>query len=298
MPAKYFKCPDGESILIDACLSPKGCRMASRCATVPFLRLIGYDREWRGVSPSSAGNGPRYLYLKATRDYIIDPNDRVWAALGTGTHGKLSIHKYTGNVLSEEPLSDEAMKGIADVLEQDEQGNGYILTDYKTFASFKLARALGITITHKEVAIIDEHGEPVYIKSGPNKGKAKTTKESTLTQKPDAADMESEIFQLNRYRIFFESAGFPISRMQIQAIPRDGGTVVARNRGIMRNLYMIPVPRVSDGVILCYYTMLSKEVNEAFKTGYARLCYHGESWGGRRCKGFCEVAEHCKEMGE
>jgi hypothetical protein len=81
MPAKYFICPDGEQIEIEKCLSIGGCRMKERCATLPYLRLVGYDREWKGVTPSAAGNGARYLYLKATVDYAINPYDRVWAAL-------------------------------------------------------------------------------------------------------------------------------------------------------------------------------------------------------------------------
>ena len=86
MPAKWFKCPDDGIIEIQKCLSNNGCRMKSRCATRPFLRLIGFDRKWNGISPSSAGNGPRNIFLKATTDYVIDPNDRVWAAFGTSTH--------------------------------------------------------------------------------------------------------------------------------------------------------------------------------------------------------------------
>ena len=81
--------------------------MKKRCATLPLLTLISYDREWEGVSPSSAGNGPRMLYLKATTNYAIDPNKRIFAILGTAVHEMLAKEKYTNNVLAEEPLSDE-----------------------------------------------------------------------------------------------------------------------------------------------------------------------------------------------
>ena len=127
MPAKWFRCPDGQQIEIEQCLKERGCRMTERCATRPFLRLVGYDRKWTGVSPSSAGNGPRMLYIKAMAEYAIDPNDRVWAALGTSTHDKLAMHKYSSNVLTETPLSDNEMKGIADVLEEDEGKPGYFV---------------------------------------------------------------------------------------------------------------------------------------------------------------------------
>ena len=55
--------------------------------------------------------------------------------------------------------------------------------------------------------------------------------QSLNTQYTDTGVREVEL-QLNRYRIFFEEQGFPVSRIQIQAIPRDGGTYIAKNRGI------------------------------------------------------------------
>jgi len=297
MAAKWFRCPDGETIEIIKCLAPNGCRMGQRCATVPFLQLIGFDRQWAGVSPSSAGNGPRALYLKATESYVIDPNDRVWAAFGTSTHNKLAIHHYTRNVLSEEKLSDKDMAGIADVLETDDQELGkYIITDYKTWGSYKVAKALGISVDKQEETVLDQDGKPVILKSGPNKGQPKTVQKSIISQSPAKVDLKAENLQINRYRIFFERYGFPVSRMQVQALCRDGGTYIAKNRGITRNLYMIPIQRLLNADVLSFYKVLADEVNEAFKHRHARLCNNWESWDRRRCEGFCEVVDACKEM--
>lgn len=269
--------------------------MSSRCATLSYLELVGFDREWQGVSPSAAGNGPRYLYLKATRDYVIDPQDRAWAALGTSVHGKVSIHKYNRHVLAEEPLSDEEMKGTADALEADEQEPGsFVLTDLKVWGSFKVAKALGVVQVDKPV--LDDKGEPVLLKSGKNKGKPKTEKETTVD--PTKADLLSESYQLNRYRCFFEKCGFPVSRMQIMTIPRDGNTYMAKNRGIDKNLYLIPVPFMPDAEVLDFYRNLQAEIDEGFATGYVRICNSFESWEGRKCNGYCEVAEQCNTMGE
>jgi hypothetical protein len=173
MPAKYFLCPDNETIPITQCLADKGCRMKTRCSTRSFLRLIGFDRKWEGVTPSAAGNGPRYLYLKATVDYIIDPNGRVWAALGTSTHDNLGMHEYNKDILAEEKLSDEKMKGIADCLEIDENKDFYfVLTDYKTWGSYKVAKSLGIISEKVEETILDDEGKPVLLKTGKNAGQA------------------------------------------------------------------------------------------------------------------------------
>jgi len=233
--------------------------MPQRCATIPFLTLIGYDRKWEGVSPSSAGNGPRMLYLKATTDYVVDPNSRVFAALGTGVHGKLSIHSYTKDAL--------------------------------------VAKWLGIIAETKEETLLDENDKPILLKSGKNKGQPKTRQNRTILTDPIKADMREVELQINRYRLLFEKHGFPISRMQIQAIPRDGGTYIAKNRGIDKNLYIIPVRRLQNKFVLEFYQNLSDQVNEAFKTGYARQCNIWEAWDNRnRCENFCEVKNVCIEM--
>lgn len=298
MPAVGFICTDKEKIQFDKCF--KACRMGRRCATLAYLRLISYDREWRGVTPSMAGNGPRLEYLKKTKPYYIDPSDRVFAALGTGVHGKLALHTYNENILAEEPLSDDQTEGTPDCLEPDESKKDfYVLTDYKTWGSFKVAKALGIVKTTKDVPILDEEGNPILLKSGPNKGKPKTKKEHTFeTQQRDVSDVLETMLQLNRYRILFEKSGFPISRIQVQACVRDGGTYIAKGRGIEQNLYLIPIAVIPDDIVLKPYNKLAKEIEEADKTGYIRKCNEWESWDGRRCDGYCDVAEYCKEMGE
>ena len=310
MPAKWFICQPGwykasyraknfvwqdekHQIPINDCLKPNGCQMIERCATLPYLRLIGYDRKWNGVSPSAAGTGPRLLYLKATTDYAIDPNDRTFAAFGTSTHEKLSIHQYTHNVLSEEKLSDEQMRGIADVLELDEASNDkYILTDYKTWGSFKVASSLGIVKTQRPM--LDINNKPVLLKTGKNKGKPKML--SRYECNPEKADLKEVSLQLNRYRIFFERIGFKISRIQVQAVVRDGNTYIAKSRGIDKNLYIIPIPILPDEEVLNFYNKLQAEVDQAFRDNWVRECNAWESWNGQRCKQYCEVSDSCRQM--
>jgi len=298
MPAKWFICHQNNEeiknnkILISQCL--KKCPYGKRCATLPYLRSIAYDREWRGVSPSSYGNGPRYLMLKVLTDYVVNPYGRAFAALGVGVHGKLSIYRYTENVLSEQELNDEEMKGIADVLEEDEDVPGeYVLTDYKTWGSYKVRLGLGI---YKEgETIVDEEGKPIRFKSGARKGQIKTRQ--VIKRDLNKADLKDVSFQLNRYRIFFEKAGFPISRIQVQAIVRDGGTQAAHMNGVPFNIYLIDIPILPDNMVFETYRKLSKEVNDAIATRSARVCNTHESWGGRRCQPmYCEVYSACQAM--
>ena len=293
MPAKWMRCPDGEMTGINNCLSVGGCRMPKRCATLPYLRLVASEREYRGVTPSMAGNGPRLIFLKQFVDYVIDPQDRAFAALGVGVHGRLSLHAYSDNILAEEPLKDDESAGTPDCLEADEFNPGsYILSDYKTFGSFKVRKCLGIY--QETVTLTDDNGEPLRYKSGQKKGEIKTRQE--IRHDPAKADVRGEALQLNRYRIFFEKQGFPVSHMQLQVIVRDGGTKMAAMNGIENKVQLINIPRMENEEVLEYYRNLEHEVDCAFYTGRVRLCDKWESWDGRRCNGFCEVSDACNAM--
>jgi hypothetical protein len=289
MPAKWFICPDKGKIEISTCLSWQGCRLKNRCAPIPYLRAASYDREWEGISPSSAGSDARLLWLKATKPYAVNPVDRAFALLGTAVHGKLALHDY--NILAEEGLSDEQMSGTADLLEKDEYEDGYRLTDYKTFGSYQVMKCLGIET--KTVTITDDNGIPLRFKSGKRKGEVKTRKEKEINK--ESMDVFNESMQLNRYRIFFESSGFKITNMQLFIIVRDGNTKAARSRMIDKNIYTIPIQRIHDEEIHSFYKELDRKVKAAFQQNYAPVCSKRLSWNGRRCEKFCEVAEYCKK---
>jgi len=294
MPATRFICPDKQTIAISNCLAPQGCRMNERCATVPYLRHIAKQRPFVKVTPSAAGNGARYIYLKAIHEYAIDPYAMTWAVLGTAAHELLSNREIVDNVFEEMPLSHDAMEGIPDVLERDEFNAGsYILTDYKTFGSYKVAKCLGIEKIQQ--ALRDSDGRVVTFKSGKNKGNPKMISVFTHT---GTRDIKNEMLQLNCYRIMYEAAGFPVSRMNLQVIVRDGATYIAKSRGIKENMYLIDIPRMKDGEVLGYYKALQSAVSDALITGWAPKCSAEESWDGRRCKGYCDVAKQCAEMPE
>ncbi len=288
-----FVCHDNNAILIKDCLFR--CRMGRRCSTLAYLRLISEDREWRGVTPSMAGTGPRQIYLKDTCQYYVIVDAQAFMALGTGVHGKLSARKYTENILSEERFEDGETKGTPDCLEEDENKNGwYVLSDYKIFGSFKVAKALGMT--YVEVPLLDDKGEPVLYVRTKKKGTPKTTKVFAVDTK--YADVYAETLQTNRYRILIEKAGFPVSRIQLQAIVRDGGTWMAESRGIVQNTYIIDIPILDNEEVLKYYRKLSDEVEQARETGYVRRCSSWETWKGLRCEKYCDVYYACELMGK
>jgi hypothetical protein len=244
-----------------------------------------------------AGNGPRLQGLKATIPYVIVPDDRAFAVLGTTFHGRMAEEGIVYNVLSEETMSDEAAKGTPDLLEKDEHAEkGYILTDYKSSGSFKVCKWVGIYVQKTNVPILGENGEPVRLKSGKNKGEIKTKVHREIIEDVARIDKLDLELQVNRYRIFFEKNGFPINTMRAFCVPRDGGTHVAKSRGLLSNTRTVPVARLEDDFVLQYYAKLSAEKDDFFDKGYARLCDTWENWEGRRCIKFCEVKNECRMM--
>jgi hypothetical protein len=282
---RWLICPDGEKIEKVDCLKNDGCRLGSRCATLPYLRAASDDRPFKGVSPSMAGNGARMIWLKATTEYAINPMDRVWAVLGTGTHSKLGLEKHTIDVIAEECFGDG--EGTADLLVPDEDEDGkYILFDNKVWGSYKVAKSIGITM-------VDTPTGETY-KSGEKKGLPKTRKEPRYD--PSVIDLRAEELQLSRYAMAFEKAGFPISKIQLQVLVRDGNTAIAKARGIDFSLRIIPLNRLPDDVVTDYYATLSGAVKKAFLGETPPLCGEWERWEGRRCEGYCDVKDKCEEL--
>jgi hypothetical protein len=231
-----------------------------------------------------AGNGARQIWLKATREYAVDPIQRVWAVLGTGTHSNLARLEYGEGTLQE----TEFDIGTADLLEPDEQNPGsYVLTDGKIWGSFKVAKSLGI----KTVDV--NTGE--YFKTGAKAGQQKTRKE--IIYDPTIIDLRSEQYQLSSYAYKFQDKGYPISRMQLMIIVRDGGTAIAKGRGIDLSLYLLPLELISRDEVYSYYGSLEETVLRAFKGEIPPMCSPYESWDGRRCsEQYCDVYNHCKEL--
>lgn len=295
MPITMFRCPPDEGVIkVKECLKPGGCRLNKRCSTLPYLRMVSKSRDWRGVTPSAAGNGPRHIGLKEVINYAVNPYEMSFAALGTGVHGKLSVHHLVKGFVSEQGFDDKLIKAIPDLLEPDEDNMGfYILYDYKTFGSFKVTKALGL-VPDKENPKLNKKGELTYYKSGYKKGKVRYN----VKQDKDAVDIHDAELQLNRYRIVVEENGYPISSMYIQAIVRDGNTYIAKSREIHEPVYMIPIKRLDNKYVLDFYASLQAECDEFFETGWIRRCSAWESWDGRKCKNinYCPVIPECEQM--
>lgn len=283
MPATHFKCSDGVEIPFADCL--KSCRMNQRCISKRTLRMVAEQRVWKGaesITTTMMLKGTREAYLEITQTgYSLDPLAELFRVLGSKAHAYLE--EFTDNELTEERLHDEIGSGQFDFYDPEEQA----LLDSKTWGSFAVAKALGLKIESVDVPT----GE-VY-KTGTRKGEPKTRKEYNRIQvEPDMHDTE---IQLNHYRMMIEEAGFPVKEMFVEAIVRDGNTFTAKNRGIDKNGYLIPVKRLPNKEVLDYLREKRDALLWAIETGQMpEPCTEEERWNGTKCKSYCRVARFCE----
>jgi hypothetical protein len=322
MPLTHFICPDGAKIEVAECLKEGGCRMGDRCANRSYLKLVSKERDlrWRcdvcrsdcftkpdvisGVACPKCG-GEIYLvfsttglirgtmesFLLLTNDYAIAPESRAFMITGTRGHKALEGATDEYSLLEERfdgYESDET--GISDVIESE--CGKTILSDSKLSGSFKIAKCLGFKVVERP------SGE--VFKSGKRKGQEKTIKE--LVRDDQYIDRWEWTIQTNKYRIEAEKRGFEIAgrklnkidELRIQAIARDGGTYIARSRGVFRNVYYFKLDMLPDEEVLAYFKSKREALQTAVRQGYwSTPCDKKENWGGLKCSKFCSVAEFC-----
>lgn len=294
MPLVWFKCPDGKTIPVEECLV--GC--SHRCLTLPTLQLIAKERKWSGTpSTTQLLNGTMLEFLKITKDYVVDPQDRAFMLAGTIHHKKLEEVAKELGLPAEVGLTDEE-RDIFDLLEPEiilptgkvkYPTGGWILTDYKLWGSFRVAKALGII----EVGKVPDPSGAKYKVSG-RWGKAGEVKMiPKFEQHPELANLWDAELQLNSYRLKLEEKGLGVTKMQLQITVRDGSLVVALSRGVEKNIYLIKVQRLDDIEVGDYFGGKELALYAALKDGWSMPCDERECWDGARCKGYCEVAEWC-----
>ena len=259
MPLTYLLCPDKNKIEVAQCLTE--CRLEHRCLTLPTLKTITQDREWKGIpSTTQLINGTMQEYLKIIHPYTVDPQDRAFALLGTRHHQTLEL----SGGLAELPIGEE----ITSTVDLVEITDGLVeLYDYKTWGSYRVAKALGLEKIGKDQYRVN----------------------------PAQVDMDEVTLQLNHYRIQVEEhTQLKVNALYTQITVRDGGTYLAKGRGINKNIYLLPVAIWSDEVVRAYFDHKKEALLHALEhQEMPELCSSSESWDGRRCEGYCEVAPFC-----
>lgn len=279
MPMTHYICPDGEQIPIPDCL--QHCRMGKRCLTRPtLLAILLSERPTIGeASVTRLLNGTMLEYLKHKHDYAISPRDRAFALLGSNHHSLLA--SLAGLDAIAEERQQGMVAGTPDLLDPDEEQPGsYVLTDYKTYGSYRVAKILGLV------------GDKTWRTGRDGKRYSQTTWRIDPLQR----DIYSEQLQLNCYRILFQNRGYKISRMQLQITVRDGGVAMAKQRGITELIYLVDIPPLSDGWVANFFQDKLQQLQHALNTNtIPQPCNERESWEGRRCLDYCEVAQFCPQ---
>lgn len=256
---------------MESCL--ENCRLGRRCLSrATLVKIAEEQRLWDGIPHvTNLLNGTMEEFLKVVENYSISPRSLAYALLGTAHHS--GLEQYAG-FLSEVGLilgspSDPLIQGTADLFEVDEfDPDCYILTDYKTWGSYKVGQALGVT-------------------RGITKGQWHLD--------PDRADIREVQLQTNMYRIMAEQQlGIKVSRIQVQVTVRDGGTYIARDRGIFEPMYMIDIPLLEDGSTMLWFLTKRVKLLDALDQGAVPdVCTYEERWEDRKCKDYCVVAPFC-----
>ena len=303
-----FICPDGGKINISECIDNKGCRLKKRCLTKATLVELAKVRPWKGVpSTTQLLNGTYEAMLKIKHDYAESPQSMMFRLLGTRVHNGLEGEDIDGSMMEEE-LQMVTSHGISmrpDLLEMEDDWN--ILTDYKVCGAFKVNKALGMysvleeskTEVYKVSAKVKDPETGVEIHRKPGQPKL-IKKWSNDINKQDCDDW---VKQLNYYRIGLQEQGYRIDEMRIEAIVRDGGLVVAREYGIQDGVYLIPIPKIDDNIIISYFSKKKEDLLKAVEQGdWEYQCNQEECWGGNKCrlrdngKSYCSVRDFCKFM--
>ena len=288
MPRARFICPDGIEIGIRACLDK--CRMGGRCVSKPTLLLMSRKRQWTGkISATQALNGTRMEYLKIREEYAEAPVSLAFALLGTLHHSRLE-GVSPADALIEERLEDELGHGTFDFYDPDEEA----LWSYKTAGAYKVNRALG-----KRKEMVDDPDAPPY-KSGPRKGQPRQ-KVVWFMGTPDIFEWQ---MQDSRYAWMLTDAGFPVQRIYLQVTVRDFTAQTARQYGLDRQIYVIPLDIFAREVVEEFYRAKQGALKAFLAQGVLPPpCDPRERWcddgvndfetPGRRCVSFCPVWKWC-----
>ena len=82
--------------------------------------------------------------------------------------------------------------------------------------------------------------------------------------------------------------------MYIQAMCRDGSLRIAAERGIDKNIYIIPIKKISDHWLIRYFKHKAKVLKEAMDSGkIPKVCSSKERWHDKKCLNYCDVADYC-----
>jgi hypothetical protein len=260
MPIAGFICPDGKTVETHICL--KECRLKhlfknKRCKALPLLRRASREREWNGIpSVTQLLCGTREVFLKITKPYYIKPYKRISSIIGTSVHS--GLHRLTDSEYAEETLYNDLIQGTYDMYDPYDK----TLYDYKTWGTWKVAKALNGSITERADALFDV------------------------------------TVQMNHYRMLLQ-AKYPeleINNIAVQVISRETNLKQAKEKGLEDGAPVILIPKIPDRLILEFQRVKTECLHEALQIRWAPQCNSRATWNGKKCNEYCDVLSACLTM--
>jgi hypothetical protein len=284
MPAVGFIYPNGDKVSFDDVKKGK-VDVEKMGMTLPTLMEMSKERDVnRKPSTTELLIGTCEAYLKRREEYYINPQDRAFSLAGTMHHARLEQHSDDRHLLEEE-LEGFNITGIVDLYDKETN----TLIDYKNTGSYKCSQLLGMTYNK-----IPCPSGAKYKSSGKwgKKGSPKMVK--NWYRDEGLADYGDWGWQLNWYRYLLERKGQEVDKMYIQVTLRDGGIIVARERGLDRNIYLIEIPKYDDEVLEYKFLSARDKLVKALECdNLPEKCTTEQTWNGRKCEAFCEVRHLC-----
>lgn len=302
---KWFIHPETrENLEVEKCLKEG---LLSDYYPLSYLNLCAEERQWKGKpSTTQILGGLRAAYLKIVTDYAIDPDDQTFRIIGSMGHKRFEGKAHSGS-FSELMLDESEVSGILDLVEQQPNGEWW-LDDLKTGGAFWVAKTLGLV--KKKRPMLDDKGNQVTYKRSSNGYKAGYPRlEDYFIIDESQRDIHDLKYQLNKYRMDAERLlGIKISRLNVFATPRDGGTQIAKGYGVTKKTYYIEIPKISNEDVINFFNPRAEKLISCinsfkekgqgdFKKFAPAQCAANECWGGRKCQAFCPVSRACKEIG-
>jgi len=313
MPIVKARLKDGREVLVADLIEGK---IENPGFPISYIRAATEDRPWDGSPHVTALlNGTRETFLKYVSKYTVDLDGMTIPMAGTKFHSNMENPVD----ITEIHLSFYGIQGISDLLDVHPQTGELSIVDYKLVGSFALKKWLGIVSTL--VPEMDDFGNPVYLKSGRNKGSQKMKKE--IVMDPTKADRFNYTMQVNIYRVLLEAVlnsaetiekfpklkphfGKKVSKLQIFYVLRDGNL----NHDFSFNSYLEDAEIYPDEKVVNFIEMRATaikmvmdkfeslsatEVNPfvAAKSVCPGLCSDDETWHGKKCESYCPVARAC-----
>ena len=144
------------------------------------------------------------------------------------------------------------------------------------------------------MTIINEEsvGTGQYYKNG----NEKTRKIKTYAPIRENRQMRDWELQLNMYRIMAEHLDYGINSLKIFGVVRDGGTYMAKSRGIEKNFYNIEVDIIDDNDVTNYFEPKRNALMDSLASmKVPEICTPEENWNGNKCEKYCNVCEFCEK---